>query len=335
VKWIGPYYIARDAVLTRSGAPEVGSAADLAGFRLGVLEGGSYHSWAKAALVAPGQMDPARLVAFGTIRAAADALAAGQVDALMLDYRPALRLAQERGLAVAAEGLAPRQEIVTALVSSQTVLDAVQEALDSAVADGAVALLAARYFDLPQQDVLPLPAAAAAGASRSPGYFSADRSRVAPGECATISWDVENVQGVYFSEKGEPWEKRPATGQETRQVCPPRATTYELHLVHYDGREEVRSVTVSVGGEPEPPAPVYFEARPVQVQQGGCVELRWEAPENAGWVRLMRNGEALWDGAPHAGAMSDCPPGAGAFVYLLEQVSAGGAVRVEQVVEVR
>jgi polar amino acid transport system substrate-binding protein len=326
---LGPYYVARDAVLTRPGVAPVNSLAELKDLRLGVLKGSDYASWAS------GQLDAGQWMPYASAAEAADALGRGEVDALIMDYRPALRLAQERGLLVAGEGLAPHQEVVTVAAGSDDLRAAVEDALAAAVAEGAVARMATRFFGLAPQDILPLPLAAATLTPRPPGYFSADRSRVLPGDCAVVAWHVENVNAVFFSEAGEKWEKHPATGQETRQVCPPRTTAYELHIIHYDGREEARSVTVAVSNTPGPPAAISFEVQPAQVELGSCVELQWEAPEDADRVRITRDGEMLWDDAFPSGALSDCPPSRGVHHYVLEVESAGSATSVERLVEVQ
>jgi polar amino acid transport system substrate-binding protein len=325
----GPYYIARDAVLARPGSTAVRTAADLANLKLGAVRGSDYAAWAAD------HLDAGRIVAYATAPEAADALARGEVDALLLDYRPALRLAGERGLTVAGEGLAPRQEAVTVLPESEILRSAVDGALAGAVTDGAIARLAARYFGLTAQDILPLPIPAATPTPRPPGYFSADRPRITPGECVAVSWHVENVNAVFFSEAGETWEKHPATGQEMRQVCPARTTTYALHVVHYDGREEARSLTVAVSSTPEPPADIMFEVQPVRVAAGDCVEVRWDAPLDVVRVRIARDGVTLWDDAAPSGVLSDCPPATGVALYRIEADYGDGVLVAERPVEVQ
>lgn len=75
--------------------------------------------------------------------------------------------------------------------------------------------------------------------------FWADQLQLSPGQCTTLRWDVEGVSAVYLNvgngEEG-------VTGHGTRQVCPSATTSYLLRVVHRDGRQELRSVSVTVGG---------------------------------------------------------------------------------------
>jgi hypothetical protein len=85
--------------------------------------------------------------------------------------------------------------------------------------------------------------------------FRADRTALGPGECTTLRWDVENVQGVYLGGVG-------VTGHGTRQVCPGTTTTYTLRVALSDGSTVNRTVTISVGGSASPPASTSCQAIP-------------------------------------------------------------------------
>ncbi|HNS51637.1 MAG TPA: CARDB domain-containing protein [Anaerolineae bacterium] len=75
--------------------------------------------------------------------------------------------------------------------------------------------------------------------------FTADRTSLAPGECATLQWSVEGGLGVDFG--GEPVDR---SGQ--RRVCPPETTTFWLGV---DTGEAVarRQVVISVRSPGQPP----------------------------------------------------------------------------------
>jgi dipeptidyl aminopeptidase/acylaminoacyl peptidase len=70
-------------------------------------------------------------------------------------------------------------------------------------------------------------------------YFYADRYTIAPGECATVRWDLEGIKEVYFEGAG-------VTGHESRAVCPTSTTTYTLRIVKTDDSEFYQQLTIVV-----------------------------------------------------------------------------------------
>jgi len=75
--------------------------------------------------------------------------------------------------------------------------------------------------------------------------FWVDHPMIAPGQCTTLRWDVREVQAVYLN-VGNGDEG--VVGQGERQVCPPGTATYYLKVIHRDGNQETRTVTVNVSG---------------------------------------------------------------------------------------
>jgi hypothetical protein len=71
--------------------------------------------------------------------------------------------------------------------------------------------------------------------------FSVDQDVIAPGDCTTLRWDVENVNGVYLDGQG-------VTGHGTRDVCPMQTTDYVLQVLT-DSGDVYRTVTVYVNGD--------------------------------------------------------------------------------------
>jgi hypothetical protein len=69
--------------------------------------------------------------------------------------------------------------------------------------------------------------------------FVADRYTIHTGECAFISWEVENVSAVYYN-------GQPAVGVDSRVECPTSTTAYELRVLHLDGQWETRVLTIVV-----------------------------------------------------------------------------------------
>jgi heat shock protein HslJ len=76
------------------------------------------------------------------------------------------------------------------------------------------------------------------------------------GQCAILSWSVENVQAVWVYPQGQPYSLYPRTGQGSEQVCPNRTTTYEMRVLLRDGSTQFRQVTLNVTGAPPTATPV-------------------------------------------------------------------------------
>ncbi len=86
--------------------------------------------------------------------------------------------------------------------------------------------------------------------------FSADRTNIQQGQCATLSWSVQNVQAVWVYPRGEPYNRFPRTGQGSEVVCPSATTTYEMRVLQRDGSVAFRQVTINVTPIAVPPTPV-------------------------------------------------------------------------------
>ncbi len=74
--------------------------------------------------------------------------------------------------------------------------------------------------------------------------FWVDAPALQPGQCTTLRWDVRSVNAVYLN-TGNGDEG--VVGQGERQVCPGITWTYVMRIVHRNGTQEVRTLTVNVG----------------------------------------------------------------------------------------
>jgi polar amino acid transport system substrate-binding protein len=123
----------------------------------------------------------------------------------------------------------------------------------------------------------------------------ADASYIAPGQCTTIRWDVDNVNSVYFIEGGN---EQGVGGHDARTVCPGGTTTYTLRVVWLDGSSHDYSITITVSGAPD--YSMNFWADNTNLDAGQCTALRWD----------VRNVQAVYlDGAgvPGVSARDVCP----------------------------
>ena len=98
--------------------------------------------------------------------------------------------------------------------------------------------------------------------------FVADRYVINAGECVNISWDVQNVQEVWYN-------GQPVSGEnQTRRECPNQHTMYYLEVLTRDGRVLTKGVGISVlGGQPRPI--MRFGADRTQINKGECVVISW------------------------------------------------------------
>jgi len=127
--------------------------------------------------------------------------------------------------------------------------------------------------------------------------FTADRTTLNPGECATLQWNVEGGFEVLLGRMGEPGDKVGRSGQT--QVCPDGTTTYWLG-VDTGEKVEHRQIQIVVAGAappqppptqppapqppaptptPQPPAPsvvINFRADDTSITAGQCTILRWD-----------------------------------------------------------
>jgi hypothetical protein len=144
----------------------------------------------------------------------------------------------------------------------------------------------------PTATSLPTPSAAIS--------FSADRTEIRPGECATLRWDVENVNAVFLGGEG-------VVGHGTRQVCPATTTTYTLRVERRDGGTEERRVTITVAAPPEVPRPdplvpadrMEYDRYPRELDfawtavsyPGGVsyvIHIQWGTPDGDNWENWVR-----------------------------------------------
>lgn len=142
--------------------------------------------------------------------------------------------------------------------------------------------------------------------------FRAEKYLVAAGECTDLMWDIENVISVRF-------QGQPATGNETRQVCPDKTTTYVLSVTSTSGTQDY---TVTIQVAPAGSSGIVFRADKTQVTPGECVTLEWSATD----VREVR-----LDGKGVEGVATQrvCPTAT--TTYVLSVVTTAGETVTRQV----
>ena len=99
--------------------------------------------------------------------------------------------------------------------------------------------------------------------------FTADQTSIAAGQCARLSWKVNNVIAVYLNGEGVPGEDG---GQAVvREVCPDETQRYELRVLKLDNQSESQEITIRV--IEKLPAPGSFQVVAISEQS---FSLSWE-----------------------------------------------------------
>lgn len=140
--------------------------------------------------------------------------------------------------------------------------------------------------------------------------FWANRYTLAPGECATLNWDVQSVTSVFLN--GEA-----VTGKEERQVCPGQTTTYTLSVTSSSGRQDYR-LTIAVQESNQPT--VLFSSEDYELVIGQCTTLHWETSDvNAVYLNEV--------GVPGVASQRECPEVT--TVYTLRVVRTGSDTTIK------
>ena len=164
--------------------------------------------------------------------------------------------------------------------------------------------------------------------------FTVDRTTIKEGECVTFSWNVQNIQAVWFYPDGQDYSRYPTTGQNSSVQCPRTTTTYNLRVQRTDGSIEIRQITIVVEPSNAAPKITSFAVAPPSVPAGQCVQISWRVEGGVDRVVISRDSLVLWDGAPLAGTTNDCPSSPGFAIYVVEASGPGGTARLQQNVSV-
>ena len=157
--------------------------------------------------------------------------------------------------------------------------------------------------------------------------FTVDRTVINAGECVNFSWNVQNVNAVYFYPNGADYRQYGVAGQGSQQVCPAQTTTYNLRVDMRDGSTQIRQITITVNPVAGVPTISQFTSNPQnQATAGQCIVFQWQVQGQVDRVAFVRNGAPLWDFAPVSGSTQDCPP-AGNYTYELQAFGPGGMVK--------
>lgn len=154
--------------------------------------------------------------------------------------------------------------------------------------------------------------------------FSANPTVISQGQCTTFSWSVQGIQGVWFFPQDQPWQNYGVPGVSSQQACPQQTTTYFLRVQFNDGTVRQQQITITVNPAISGPVIERFTADPAQITLGQTVNIQWQVSGGVTRIAILRNGAAIWDGAPTTGSYNDVPQSAGSVTYAIQAFDAGG-----------
>ncbi len=155
-----------------------------------------------------------------------------------------------------------------------------------------------------------------AAAGQAAVTFTADKYTVAPGGCATLSWNATNVKEVRLNGEG-------VMGVATRQVCLNETTDYELTVLDNNGQTTSKKLTITVSQSPAVATGYAFWAEQYTLPPGGCTTLRWNV-QNVQSVFLDGKG------VTGVGSEQACP--IGSQFYTLEVIDSTGTAKLLEII---
>lgn len=160
----------------------------------------------------------------------------------------------------------------------------------------------------------------------NPANFRSNAYVVSPGQCPTLSWNVDNVNGVFlYANSTQP---QGVAGNATQQVCVSQPSSFALKVVNNDGTSTVTPLTINILDQP--PANVQFVANPTAVQPGGCAQLQWLAG-NARTVYLLDSSTGSRSKVGSSGNIQVCPSSTAVYTIQAQLINGSTAQQSQTV----
>jgi hypothetical protein len=156
------------------------------------------------------------------------------------------------------------------------------------------------------------------GNPNNPANFRSNAYVVSPGQCPTLSWNVDNVSGVFLFSNST--QAQGVAGNATQQVCVTQPSNFALRVVNNSGQETIMPLTINILDQP--PANVQFIANPTSLPPGGCATLQWLAG-NARVVYLLDSSTGSRSKVGSIGELQVCP--SKTAVYTIQATLVNGS----------
>ena len=167
--------------------------------------------------------------------------------------------------------------------------------------------------------------------------YSVDRGRIPAGECANISWQVDNADLIQLKQDGAMVLDQ-AAANYTYQACLDQAGiyVYRLEAQNSAGSDNWMELQVIVEGNSEsgspdatlPPASGdltinYFYVEPQRINVGQCATIYWEVL-NADQIQLLRDEVVVVPYGQLEDSFTDCLDERAIYRYRLEAENSDG-----------
>ena len=167
------------------------------------------------------------------------------------------------------------------------------------------------------------------------GSFTVDRTRIKPGECAAVAWNIQQSSGSLLL------RRRPDAGavRRHRRGVPLPLPGLNHHVRIAPGApgrfaggpaRDDHSRCEYRGADPDQAG----DGAENQVRSGECVELSWEVNGTVDRVRILRDDFVLLEGAPQVGNLRDCPSGTGDVLYAVTAIGSRETVQTQRILKI-
>jgi uncharacterized protein YraI len=147
--------------------------------------------------------------------------------------------------------------------------------------------------------------------------FRADNAVIAPGQCTTLRWNIENVQGVWLWD-GNNRQGMPGNGSQV--VCPPQTRQYRLEVLQRNGVTSNFYLTVAVDAAGLTANIEEFAVDNAWLVPQQCTGMRWRVSGTTRLIQLI-DGQNVTTVGP-TGLINVCP--AQTTTYVLRVIDANG-----------
>jgi uncharacterized protein YraI len=147
--------------------------------------------------------------------------------------------------------------------------------------------------------------------------FRADNPTITPGQCTTLRWNIDNVQGVWLWNGNN---RQGIAGNSSQAVCPAQTQQYRLEVLQRNGVTSNFFVTVTVDASALSASITDFSVDNAWLVPNQCTGMRWTVTGTTKLIQLIDRSYVTTVGA--TGAINVCP--GQTTTYILRVFDASG-----------
>lgn len=147
--------------------------------------------------------------------------------------------------------------------------------------------------------------------------FRVDNPTITPGQCTTLRWNIDNVQGVWLWDGNN---RQGIAGNSAQAVCPSQTKQYRLEVLQRNGVTSNFFVTVTIDSSALTASIADFSVDNAWLVPKQCTGMRWTVNGTTRLIQLLDGSSVTTVGA--TGAINVCP--AQTSTYVLRVFDASG-----------